>query len=145
MPWTAFADVLLQRAALVARVARHRPPDPLAGLKLDEQDLSELLQELPGLEPVESQVVAEVERSLATPIARSRAAFSSVLKGSSPLAVLARRAELTQAEGEVLGLLCAIELDLRRERLVAYLNDDVTQRRLTLWRCDRCSPPTSST
>jgi AAA+ superfamily predicted ATPase len=133
VPWTAFADVLLQRAALVARVARNRPPDPLAGLKLDEQDLSELLDELPGLEPVESQAVAEVEKSLVTPIARTRSAFASLMQGDSPLAVLARRAELTQPECEVLGLLCAVELDLRRERLVAYLNDDVTQRRLTLW------------
>jgi hypothetical protein len=133
VPWTAFADVLLQRAALVARVARQRPPDPLAGLKLDEQDLSELLEELPGLEPVKAQVVAELERSLARPIARARAAFASVLEGDSSLAILARSADLTQPECEVLGLLCAVELDVRRERLVGYLSDDVTQRRLSPW------------
>jgi AAA+ superfamily predicted ATPase len=133
MPWTALADVLLQRAALVARVARQRAPDPLAGLKLDEQDLSELLQELPGLEPVKSHVAAEVERTLARPIAAARAAFAALLEGNSSLAVLSRRADLTGPESEVLGLLCAVELDPRRERLVGYLNDDVTQRRLTPW------------
>jgi ATP-dependent 26S proteasome regulatory subunit len=132
-PWTAFADILLQRAALVARVARHRSPDPLAGLKLDEQDLSELLQELPGLEPSRSDVAAQVEKSLSRPLATARAEFASLLKGHSPLALLARTAELTPAESEVLGLLCAVELDPRRERLVGYLNDDVTLRRLTPW------------
>ena len=57
----------------------------------------------------------------------------SVLEGESRLAVLARRADLTQPECEVLGLLCAIELDPRRERLVGYLSDDVTQRRMSPW------------
>ncbi len=132
MPWTAFADVLLQRAALVARVARHRAPDPLAGLKLDDQDLFELLQELPGLEPVDAEA-AEVERSLARPLAAARAGFASLLEGDTPLAVLCRRADLTPPESEVLGVLCAVELDPRRQRLVGYLNDDVSQRRLTPW------------
>ena len=133
VPWTALADVLLQRAALVVRVARHRLPDPLAGLKVDEQDLTDLLRELPGLEPVDSAVAAEVERSLAEPLSTARKAFVESLDGDAPLAVLARRAQLTQSEAEVLGLLCAVELDPRRERLVGYLNDDVTQRRLTPW------------
>jgi hypothetical protein len=33
----------------------------------------------------------------------------------------------------VLAFLCAVEVDPRRQRLVGYLNDDVTQRRPTLW------------
>jgi hypothetical protein len=139
--WTAFADLLLQRAALVARIARARAPDPLAGLKLDEQDLLDLLGELPGLEPVDSKGAEQVERSLARPIEAARGAFAEVLEGDSPLAVLARRARLTPRESEVLALLCAVELDPRRERLVGYLNDDVTQRRLTPWTLRQvCSP-----
>ena len=105
----------------------------MAGLKLDEQDLSNLLQELPGLEPVESAVAAELETSLTKPIAQARDAFATILEGDSALAVLARRADLTTLESEVLALLCAVELDPRRERLVGYLNDDVTLRRLTPW------------
>ena len=106
MPWTALSDTLLQRAALVARVACQRSPDPFAGLKVDEQDLSDLLRELPGLEPVESDVVAKLEKALAGPIAAARSAFAALLDGDAPLAVLARRADLTLAESEVLGLLC---------------------------------------
>ena len=41
----------------------------------------------------------------------------------------------------MLGLLAAVELDPRRERLVGYLNDDVTQRRLTPWTLRQvCAP-----
>src|ERR1700730_10823811 len=62
--WSALADVLLQRAALVVRVVRDRAPDPLVGLKVDEDDLYHLLCELPGLERRDPVVAAEVERSL---------------------------------------------------------------------------------
>jgi AAA+ superfamily predicted ATPase len=142
VPWTAYPDLLLQRAALVARVARDRAPDPLAGLKVDEQDLARLLSELPGLEPpMDAPAAAAVERSLAGPIAEARGAFLAALQGKSLLALLAGRAHLSQAEAEVLGLLCAVELDPRRARLVGYLNDDVTQRRLTPWTLRQvCAP-----
>ena len=51
---------------------------------------------------------------------------------AGPIGVLTARAGLDETGAEVLGLLCAVELDVRRQLLVAYLQDDVTRRRPTL-------------
>jgi AAA+ superfamily predicted ATPase len=136
------ADVLLQRAAVVARVARDRSPDPLAGLKVDDDDVERLLAELPGLESHDRSLVAELEGRLATAVEHARAELSRALAGGDPFARLVASARLGREEAEVLAVICAVEMDPRRQRLVAYLNDDVTQRRLTpfslsqLWGAD---------
>ena len=60
--WAVLADVLLRRAALVVRVAFDHRPDPLAGLKVDDEDLEKLLTELPGLAVADQSVIAAIER-----------------------------------------------------------------------------------
>ncbi len=127
-----FADVLLQRAALVARVERNRAPDPLAGLKVDDADLAALLAELPGLEPGDAGAAAAIEAGLDDAVAAARDDLAAVWEGGGPLASVARAARLEPLAAEVLALICAVEADPRRQRLVGYLNDDVTARRLTL-------------
>jgi hypothetical protein len=131
--WSVVADVLLQRAALVARVAQGRQPDPLAGLKTDDEDMERLLAELPGLDLPDPAAVSDMEDALAPAVAEARDAFVEQLRADGPFATLVRGARLDLAEAEVLAVLCAVEMDPRRQRLVGYLNDDVTQRRLTLW------------
>jgi hypothetical protein len=131
--WSGFADVLLQRAALVARVAQERAPDPLAGLKTDDADLDRLLRELPGLDGPGLDATTGIEEELAPAVAQARADLEVELAGDGLLAGLVRSARLDQSEAEVLVMLAAVEMDPRRQRLVGYLNDDVTQRRLTLW------------
>jgi AAA+ superfamily predicted ATPase len=131
--WTDLADVLLQRAALVARVDRDRAPDPLAGLKVDDEDVSLLLRELPGLEGVASRDRDELDETLSQVVEEVRAAFASALTSGTPFGSLAAAAGLDRIESEVMAVLCAVELDPRRQRLVGYLNDDVGQRRLTPW------------
>lgn len=130
--WADLADVLLQRAALVARVARDRSPDPLAGLKVDEGDLSALLGELPGMDDAWHKA-EEVERATAEETAMAMKRFAESLDGEGRFAELARRAALDTGEAAVLAVLCAVEADPRRQRLVGYLNDDVTARRATVW------------
>jgi SpoVK/Ycf46/Vps4 family AAA+-type ATPase len=136
------ADVLLQRAAVVARIARDRSPDPLAGLKVDDDDVERLLAELPGLESHDRSLVTHLEERLATAVEGARAELRQALAGEGPFARLVTSARLGHEEGEVLAVICAVEMDPRRQRLVAYLNDDVTQRRLTpfslsqLWGAD---------
>ncbi|HET9076671.1 MAG TPA: ATP-binding protein [Acidimicrobiales bacterium] len=138
--WTDLADVLLQRAALVARVARDRGPDPLAGLKVDDTDLAALLGELPGLE-VAGERAEEVEQSLASGVELAAKRFAASLDGTGRFATLARRAGLQEPEAAVLAVLCAVEGDVRRQRLVGYLNDDVTAARPTLWTLGQlCGP-----
>jgi len=129
--WGRFADVVLQRAALAARVDRNVGPDPLAGLKVDDADLERLLAELPGLEqPATELTAAEVEAAFADQVEEARAALAD---GDDELAGVARRALLDPTELEMLAVLCAVELDPRRQRLVGYLHDDVGMRRLSAW------------
>ena len=132
--------MLLQRAALISRVSRGRPPDPLAGLKVDDEDLAVLLEQLPGMEQAHEEA-AEVEQATAETVSLAVKRFVVSLQGSDRFAVLVRRAALPAGEAIVLALLCAIEADPRRQRLVGYLNDDVTARRPTLWTLGQiCGP-----
>ena len=48
-----------------------------------------------------------------------------------PLGAIAATAALGDTEAAVLALVAAVELEPRRQRLVGYLNDDVTAARLT--------------
>jgi ATP-dependent 26S proteasome regulatory subunit len=130
----AAADLLLQRAALGCRLERNRPPDPLAGLKVDEDDLHALLASLPGLEDLAATPDAALAYALAGPLEDARSRLrKTLLEGDDELACLVETACLNEREAEVLALLVAIEVDPRRQRLVGYLNDDITQRRPTLW------------
>jgi AAA+ superfamily predicted ATPase len=134
--WTAFADALLQRAALVARVASDRMPDPFAGLKVDAQDVDALLADLVGAETGATTEAAAVEQQLAPQVAAARQELAIALQQDNAFARLAVSARLDDKEIEALALVCAVELDPRRQRLVAYLNDDVSQRRLTPFSLD---------
>jgi AAA+ superfamily predicted ATPase len=126
-----FADVLLQRAALIARVARDHAPDPLAGLKVDDDDLGRLLRELPGLDAGDAAAAVDIDGALAPSVDAARSDLHALLDTDDLFAQVVRRCRLSVIEAEVLAVLAAIELDPRRQRLVAYLNDDVGQRRLT--------------
>lgn len=130
--WSELADLLLQRAGLVLRVARGRPPDPLAGLKLDDSDVAALLGELPGLEDA-SRRAEEVEEATSGAVTLAIERFEKFLRGDSAFASLAQYAGLTTEEAAVLSILCAVEAEPRRQKLVGYLNDDVTVRRPSLW------------
>ncbi|HXW80918.1 MAG TPA: hypothetical protein VEJ84_15555, partial [Acidimicrobiales bacterium] len=137
--WAVLADVLLRRAALVVRVALDHRPDPLAGLKVDDEDLEQLLTELPGLAVTDESVIAAIERETKPAVEAARAGLRadlsdpSELSGANAFCRVVRFARLSELETEVLALCCAIEVDPRRQRVVGYLNDDVGQKRLTLF------------
>jgi ATPase family associated with various cellular activities (AAA) len=139
--WTVLADVLLRRAALVVRVAFDHRPDPLAGLKIDDEDLEKLLTELPGLAVADRSVIGALEREARPAVEQARAELRRLIEQTSPDQIsgndtfsrIVRFARLSDLETEVLALSCAVELDPRRQRVVGYLNDDVSQRRLSLF------------
>ena len=139
--WTVLADVLLRRAALVARVAFDHRPDPLAGLKIDDEDLEKLLTELPGLAIADRSLIGAIEREARPAVEQARAQLRSVItktssqtiSGNDTFSRIVRFARLSKLETEVLALACSVELDPRRQRVVGYLNDDVSQRRLSLF------------
>ncbi|HLI55000.1 MAG TPA: ATP-binding protein [Acidimicrobiales bacterium] len=130
--WADLGDVLVWRAVLVARAARGRPPDPLAGLKVDDSDLSALLGELPGSEEADRRA-GELEEATAEAAEAAVKAFADSLDGDGSFARLARRARLELDAAAVLAVLCSVEADPQLQRLVGYLNDDVTARRPNLW------------
>ncbi|MCU1497442.1 MAG: ATPase, partial [Acidimicrobiales bacterium] len=137
--WTTLADALLQRAALVMRIAQDRAPDPMAGLRVDSTALAALLATLPGLVAGDNTAVAAVQAELQPGIDGAVADFSAWLgqaaegydaRGRS-LRHLIDAVGLSGIEAAVLAVLAAVELDPRRQRIVGYLNDDVSERRLT--------------
>jgi hypothetical protein len=134
------ADVLLRRAALVARVALDHRPEPLAGLKVDDGDLDRLLQELPGLNAPDRAVIDAIFEQARPAVEAARGQLHLTLSDNDTFCAIVRFAQLTPLEVEVFAVACAVEADPRRQRLVGYLNDDVSQRRLTLFTLELLFP-----
>lgn len=126
--WATLADAMLIREASACRVLRAGAADPLAGLRTDDaaakRAVAELLCAGNGTDPA--------WRALDERVEEARQAFRASLQESCAFSALVTHAGLDLAEAEVMALLCAVELDSRRQRLVAYINDDVTRRNLTL-------------
>ncbi|MEU7904697.1 ATP-binding protein [Actinoplanes sp. NPDC049118] len=130
--WAPLADPLLQREALICRMAEGRAPRDFAGLYVGDDEIDGLLAGLPGLDGPGTDRVAAVRAIVAERIAAARTAFAAALGGSSPFAALCRSAGLSVGEAEVLALLVAVELSPARQRLVAYVQDSVQLPRVTL-------------
>jgi hypothetical protein len=131
-PWLVLADLLLQREALVCRVAEGRPPRDFAGLYVAADDLDRVLRSLPGLDGPDPSTVDPVRASVAEPLEAARKALSHSMDGDDPFAALCRTAGLDDNAAEALALLAAVEMSAARQRLVAYLQDSVHLPRLTL-------------
>jgi AAA+ superfamily predicted ATPase len=113
LPAVRWLDGILQRAAVAARdvYGHEAAADPFRGLHISPYDVQRLLDR-PPLEPV----------------LPAGAALDPLLD-VAPLACLAREFGLTPLDLAVVLIALAPELDLRYERLYAYLQDDVTRRR----------------
>jgi hypothetical protein len=127
-PWTVLADALLQREALICRLAEGRPPRDFAGLYVADEEVERLLGTLPGLDGPGPERVTAVRAGTTGPVEAARAAFGG--QGRFDLVVAA--AALEPGEAEVLALLLAVEMSPARQRLVAYIQDSVQLPRLTL-------------
>jgi hypothetical protein len=128
--WTALADALLQREALICRLGEGRPPRDFAGLYVADDEVERLLATLPGLDGPGLERVAAMRAGAAGPVVKARAAFADDPGGT--FGDLVERAGLTVPEAEVLALLVAVETSPARQRLVAYVQDSVQLPRLTL-------------
>ncbi|MDH3755957.1 MAG: AAA family ATPase [Acidimicrobiia bacterium] len=129
--WTAFADLILQRQALLFRIARGTPPDELAGLRIDDEHIDSLLVEITNASSETSEQIEATKAQLAPLIDTQRALLHTSLDEPHAFSILVANAGLDLDEAEVFAVLCSIELDARRQRLVAYVQDDVTRKRLT--------------
>jgi hypothetical protein len=131
-PWVHLADILLQREALVCRMAEGRPPRDFAGLYVGDDDVDRLLASLPGLDGPGAGAAAAVRDSVGAQVSSARAGFARYLTGDSRLAALVHRGRLGYDDAEALAVLAAVELSSARQRLVGYLQDSVQLPQLTL-------------
>jgi hypothetical protein len=141
-PWEKFADVLLQREAVLCRIVAGVPPRDFAGLYVTHEDVNALLRSLPGLDGPEQRETAHVYEQFAEPLEAARALLSNWMSAADePFARAARVARLSQDDVEVLAVLCAVEMHPQRQRLVAYIQDSVQLPRVTLATLDRIFGP----
>ena len=124
------ADTLIERAAVLHRVSRGAPPDELAGLRITDDEITHLLAELAG--PDGRAGMDDLVGRFEPLVVAARQRFAASLAEAVPFSAVVANAALTPAEAEVLALLCAVEADPRRQRLVAYVQDDVTRTRVCL-------------
>jgi len=108
-PWESFADEVLRQEMAAFSLAHGVPPGDLPG---------EVAVARARLEPL-------------------RVRFHASLPETSPFPGLVRHARLSGAEAEVLAVLAAVEMDERRQRLLAHVQDSIHLPRLTLSTLDR--------
>jgi ATPase family associated with various cellular activities (AAA) len=128
--WMDLADVALHRLAVLNRLSRGSPADELAGLRITDAEVDALLREMRGV--VDWPAIESAQRELDTALAAARERFAASLADGSPFAMLVANAALDVGEAEILAVLLAVELDLRRQRLLAYVQDDVAKTRVVL-------------
>ena len=141
-PWERIADVLLAREAALCRIVAGVPPRDFAGLFIGQADVDALLRTLPGLDGPEPDAVADVRAAFAPSLARAREEFGGWLATApDPLPRWVRSVGLACDDAEVLAVLCAVEQHPQRQRLVAYVQDNVQLPRPTLATLDRLFGP----
>jgi AAA+ superfamily predicted ATPase len=120
---------VLDLAALEHRRRTGPMTDRLAGLRIDDREIDHLLAGSDGsAAAADSGDIDPAAASLAS--ARQRLVDS--LSADNPFATIVGNAELDQEEAELLAVVVAAEMSLRRQRLLAYLQDDVTKPQLVL-------------
>jgi hypothetical protein len=139
--WEAFADAVLRRAAVAARLAAGEPPRDLAGLYITDDDVTRLAGDLPGFAGATAAEIGEGVADLDAAVAAARAAFRADLaEPASLFTAVAWNAGLDPEEAEVLAFVAAVERSSVRQRLVAYLHDNVAATRPTLGLLDQIFP-----
>jgi AAA+ superfamily predicted ATPase len=115
-------DRLLGRAISAAQAgeAQHSTDDPFRGLYIDDEELARLLARQPGEPMLQADQAAHAHL------------WPEGSDASARLAGLARTFGLSAFDQDLILVGVAPELDLRYERLYAYLQDDVTRRRPTI-------------
>src|SRR5205085_8806598 len=112
-------DRLLEKAITSAQ-AVYGPEaavDPFRGLHISQEEAEQLLTRLPGAPTLYVEEESLVE-------SRSEAG-----RDVAPLTWLAKELDLSPFDVDLIMIALAPELDLRYERLYAYLQDDVSRRR----------------
>jgi hypothetical protein len=154
-PWEAFADTLLQREALICRLAMGRAPRDFAGLYVDDHEAEQILATLPGLAGPPPEQATAVRARLQPALDKADAWFQSSLDAAvsgsesatddrddpgAAFAGLAAAARLSDLDARVLAALAAVEMSPHRMLLVTYIQDNVQLPRLTVDTVDLLVP-----
>ncbi len=111
-------EAIVARALPVAEALHGRPDDdPFRGLHLDAPAIARLLEQRAGVPAFGAAVGA---------------ALPNAAPDGSRLAMLAKRFGLSDFDVDLILVALGPELDLRYERMYAYLQDDVTRKRPTV-------------
>jgi SpoVK/Ycf46/Vps4 family AAA+-type ATPase len=113
-------DQLLDWASRSTELRRPESAAPFRGLYVSGEDVARGLAQVPGSAPYGADMAALGDDFHADPPPRS------------PLAGLLQRFALENFDADLLLLALAPEIDLRYERVFAYLQDDVTRKRPTV-------------
>ena len=124
--WLELADVALRRMAVRHRLARGRALDE----GVDIGDVDAALAAMTG--HGDADRLDDAARTLDPLLADAEARFRASLDVPHAFSSICANADLDVAEAEVLAVALAVELDVGRQRLVAYVNDDQSRPRLTL-------------
>ena len=128
--WAVLADLLLQREALVCRVAEGRPPRDFAGLYVSADDLGAVLKTLPGVDGPSPEAVEPMRATFAEQIATAREAFAADLRAGCRSPPSAGRRPSTPRAPRC-SPFWRPSTSAARQRLVAYLQDSVHFPQLT--------------
>lgn len=112
-------DLLLDRAVRSMDPTANADGAGFRGLYIGRDEVGKLLQRKPSATPFEAMVAAA-------------GAGSDFKAGNSPFLWLMQEFELSNFDADILILSLAPELDLRYEKIYAYLQDDVTRKRPTV-------------
>jgi SpoVK/Ycf46/Vps4 family AAA+-type ATPase len=115
-------DRLLERAVATARTvhAQGASPDPYRGLYVGQEEVDRLLSREPGAAVLGQARTADLDLA------------NESHDDSSRLAWLQRTFGLSPFDLDIILVALAAEIDLRYERIYAYLQDDVTKKRPTV-------------
>ena len=134
-------DILIRREVLNLRLHQTQPgDDEFRGLYISNEEVDELLSEsllaagLVSSARITPDVLASLDNALLASQARIEAVEKSAEGCGQALRLneLCRKFGLSALEREVLVICLAAEVNLKYERLYAYLHDDVTKKRPTV-------------
>ena len=128
-------DLLIQ--AQVARARQSHSQEELQGLYISEQEVDALLAQpmgVPRWAAPSGCAINDVQSALEKIRKESDVRITASLRHGEALRLveLAERFQLTRFDVDTVLICLAAELDLRYERLYAYLQDDVTKKRPTV-------------
>lgn len=130
--WQEFGNALVQYHAVLRRLTG-LPPNDMAGVFIGDAEIDRVVSELPGLDGPSTDQLEPIRQQLAPALESCRMEFHKALGYSEePFYRIARNSGASSSELEVFAVIAAVELSPQLQRLVGYLQDNVSAHRIWL-------------